>query len=964
VIPLKIAARQKYLETATIAVALATITAGIPLQAKRRGDDDALSQNLPNLGQQITPLAPRGAQFQPLNPNLKDHPEWLAEQAVTSVVSPDRKTLLVLTSGYNLVNDANGSRNKPDSTEYVFVYDISKSRPVQKQVIQVPNTYNGIVFDPSGTAFYVPGGVNDNVHIYALNGSGVWSEDPSSPIKLNHGKAAGSGSPEAAGIDITKDGKKLVVADYYNDSISILTKETSGWSKTDELDLRPGKIDPSKSGTPGGEYPFWVSVKGNDTAYISSIRDREIVVVNIAGTPTVTDRIHLKGQPNKMTLNAAQNTLYVAEDQTDSVAVIDTASNQVIRDIPVTAPEGLMPKSRRGYTGSNTNSVTLSPDERMLYVSNGNMNNIAAIDLRALFGVNPVIGLIPTGWYPNSVSFSGNGKFMYVLNGKSPTGPNAEHCKGGIISTLPAGACAGSNEYSLQMIKAGFQSFPIPKPAELATLTLQVAQNNHFERKVKPRDEAMMSFLNRKIKHVIYIIKENRTYDQILGDLEVGNGDPNLTEFGSQVTPNLHNIARNFVDLDNFYDASEVSMDGWPWSVSARAPDVVERQTPVNYAGRGLSNDSEGSNRGINVGYATLAERLAANPNTPNDPDLLPGQTDTAAPDGPGNQVNTGYLWDQALRAGLTVRNYGFFVQNVGPTMAEPYLTNTVVVSPTSASLRPYTDLYYRGFDMSMDDFYLYREWARDFDARYAQGGLPALSLVRLPHDHTGNYSTALAGVNTPELEEADNDYAVGLLIEKVAKSRYADDTLIFVIEDDAQDGGDHVDVHRSTAYIVGPYVRQHAVVSTSYNTVSFVRTIEEILGLDPLNLNDSLALPMADVFDRSQKNWTFKAMPSPLLYNTQLPLPPQTAGLRIPKPTHDAAYWAAATKGLDFSSEDRVNGAEYNRILWKGLMGNKPYPSSPTGTNLSNNRSELLGRYEHKIATSELKPINQGGGQ
>jgi hypothetical protein len=390
----------------------------------------------------------------------------------------------------------------------------------------------------------------------------------------------------------------------------------------------------------------------------------------------------------------------------------------------------------------------------------------------------------------------------------------------------------------------------------------------------------------------------------------------------------------------------------------------------VNYAGRGLTNDSEGTNRGVNVGYATLGERLAANPKTPNDPDLLPGQTDTAAPDGPGNQVNTGYLWDQALRAGLTVRNYGFFVQNTGATIAEPYLTNTVVAYPTNTNLRPYTDPYYRGFDMSMPDYYLYREWARDFDARYAQGGLPALSLVRLPHDHTGNYGTALAGVNTPELQEADNDYATGLVIEKIAKSRYADDTLVFVIEDDAQDGGDHVDAHRSTAYIVGPYVRQHAVISTSYNTINFLRTIEEILGLDPLNLNDSVALPMADVFDRTQKRWMFTATPSPILYNTQLPLPPQTAGLQIPKPTHGAGYWASATKGLDFSSEDLLNGAEYNRILWKGLMGEKPYPGSPTGANLSSNRKELLARYEqgrpeHQSPTPDAKQAeNQEGGE
>jgi len=200
-------------------------------------------------------------------------------------------------------------------------------------------------------------------------------------------------------------------------------------------------------------------------------------------------------------------------------------------------------------------------------------------------------------------------------------------------------------------------------------------------------------------------------------------------------------------------------MDGWPWSTSARAPDVVEKQTPVNYAGRGLSYDSEGTNRNINVSIPTLAARLAADPVTPNDPDVLPGTVDTAAPDGPNNQVNTGYLWDQALRAGLTVRNYGFFIDLVRyqlpapysaiygiPETINPFATKQQVAYPTNASLTPYTDVYFRGFDNIFPDYYRYTEWARDVDA----GGLPNLTLLRLMHDHTGNFSTALNGVNTP----------------------------------------------------------------------------------------------------------------------------------------------------------------------------------------------------------------------
>ncbi len=274
----------------------------------------------------------------------------------------------------------------------------------------------------------------------------------------------------------------------------------------------------------------------------------------------------------------------------------------------------------------------------------------------------------------------------------------------------------------------------------------------------------------------------------------------------------------------------------------------------------------------------------------------------------------------------------------------------TVVAYPSSASLAPHTDPYFRGFDNAFPDYYRYKEWEREFDARYARGGLPALSLVRFMHDHTGNFDTAMDGVNTPELQQADNDYAVGLLVEKIANSRYANNTLIFIIEDDAQDGGDHVDSHRTVAFVAGAYVKQGALVSSQYNTINFLRTIEEVLGLPPLNLNDALAKPMADLFNTTPSRWSFTAVPSAFLYNTQLPLPPREAGLIVPKPTHDAEYWAQATRGMDFSVEDRFDFAAYNRILWKGLMSDKPYPAAPTRMNLRQNRVERLASYRRSL--------------
>jgi len=956
---------------AAVALLLAISTATAQTQPAARA--------LPNLGQQITPLAPEGARFQPLDPDLPYDSNFLAGQswtvgnAATSVVSPDRNTLLILTSGYNRVFNSSVVPltappflwYPPDSNEYVFVYDISTPKPIKRQVLQFPNTYNGIAFDPSGAAFYVSGGPSDNIHVVTRGVSGVWADQPSMTLALGHTTGVGLGvHPCAAGIALSPDGQTLVVANYYNDSITIFSGGLGKWTSPREVDLRPGKHDPAKSGVPGGEYPFWVAIKGNGPdaiGYVSSIRDREIVVVRLIGAqmltgnagPSILARIPVKGQPNRMTLNRAQSLLYVVEDQSDTVDVIDTGSNRIVETIPAIAPPGVLRPELAQYTGANSNSVTLSPDETQLYVTNGNLNCVAVIALGGSNGGDHVIGLIPTGWYPTSVSLNADGSTMYVINGKSPTGANPGFCYGG-YAPVGSKTCMETNQYNPQLVKAGFQSFTAPQSAQLEALTAQVIANNRLSSLESASDAAIMAAVRKGVQHVIFVIKENRTYDQILGDLPIGNGDPDLTEFGSEFTPNQHNLALQFVTLDNFMDSAEVSYDGWAWTTAARATDLVEREYPVAYAFRGLSLEAEGANRNVNVAIPTAAGRVAANPLTPGDPDVLPGTTDVGSPDGPDNEVNTGHLWDAALRAGLTVRNYGCFIDTSRyastalriPLTRNPYASGLAVATPTNAALAPYTDPYFRGFDPALPDFYRYSEWARDFDANYAAGGLPALSLVRLMNDHTGSFATALDGVNVPELQVSDNDYAVGLLVEKIAHSIYANNTLIFVIEDDAQDGGDHVDSHRSVAFVAGAYVKRGELVSTPYNTIDFVRTIEEVLGLPPMNLNDALARPMTDIFNTTPGDWTFLAAPAAALYNTSLPLPPRPSGVPVPKRRHSARYWARATRGMNFKDEDEVNPQDFNHILWKGRMGRKPYPQVSTGLDLRENRAELLERF------------------
>lgn len=927
-------------------------------------------------GARITPEAASGALFQALNPDLLSNPDFAAGQAVATSVSPDGNTLLILTSGYNRNNGPTGSRITAESNEYVFVYDISAGTPIKRQVIQVPNTFNGIAWNPNGQAFYVSGGINDNVRVYGLVDQ-AWSEQAA--IALGHGNVGlGLGvRPVAAGIAVTQNGKRLVVANMQNDSVSVIDLEMR--AEIAELDLRPGKNDPAQSGVPGGAYPYGVVVKSNGKAYVSSQRDREVVVLDIAGAqPAVVGRIPVGGQPNRMILNRDQNRLFVANGNSDSVSVIDTAADSVIEEFNVTAPKSVLTKADK-LRGANPNSLTLTPDERFLLVTNGGTNSVAVVKLglmehEAKHGgsddqderhddgrKSKVVGLIPTGWYPNSVSLSKNGDTLYVVNGKSNTGPNPGACRN--TTSIAAGSlsgCNANNQYVWQLTKAGFLTMPMPSEQELAQLTWQVAKNNGFSQTGK-HDQAreMMSFLRNKIRHVIYVVKENRTYDQVLGDLEKGNGDPSLTLFPEPITPNHHALARNFVTLDNFHDSGEVSGDGWNWTTAARTTDYTEKTVAVNYGGRGFTYDWEGANRNLNVSLPTTAERVAQNPASPNDPDLLPGTADVAAPD-TAEEAGAGYLWDGALRAGLSIRNYGFFVGNLASSntmteeqLASPYANGLVQAAPLKEALAPHTDAYFRGYDQSNADFYLFKEWEREFDQYAAKGELPNLSFVRLPHDHFGNYTTAKFGVNTVETQMADNDYAIGQLVQKVANSPFKDDTLVFIVEDDAQNAPDHMDAHRSIAYVVGPYVKQAAVVSEHYTSVSMLRTIEDILGIKPMGITDGLAMPMAELFEKVKRPWSYAALVPEVLRTTSLPLPERTAANSLPstakamayaKPKRGADYWAQVMGGQDFSVEDRLDEPRFNRALWQGLK-DAPYPSERHGRDLSGDRINLLDK-------------------
>ena len=938
---------------------------------------------LPN-GQSITPTFATGATFQALNPHLPGYKNYRAGWAVRSTLSPDGRTLLVLTSGYNLLNytqGANRGQNNPAaSTEYVFVYSVegaNAATPVLKQVLQVPNSFLGIVWAPNGQNFYVSGGVSDAVFTFGLSGK-TWVQ--TGTVALNHpplgNNLTGSGALLApflyngngflsrsatAGLAVTPDGNGLVVANIYNDSISVI--DTPSQSVLWEYDLRPYNNTPALSGTPGGDMPYDVAIApapnfattGGYSVFVSSVRDREVVAAplqSIPPAPGTMKHIRLPGNANAMVVSPNGRALFVAQDNSDLIAEINTQNWEIKREIPVLP----VPGAAAGlYKGLAPNALALSPDGATLYVSEGGANAVAIIDLTQ----NPpaTVAQIPTGWYPHGVSVSKNGRQLFVVNAKSDPGPDPDSLKGAY------------NQYIEQTVQSGLLSLPVPAPADYAALSAQVAANNGYLTSESAQDLATMAAVRAKIQHVIYIIKENRTFDQVLGDLGNGsNGDPTLTMWKRGVTPSEHEAAANFVTLDNFDCAGEVSANGWPWSTGAREADFGVTTVPLDYANRGFNDDSDGLNRDVNIAFPTdtrlsiyptingigniyevLGNAMPGGYTTP-----LAGSFDDFATDGPaGTPIQNGNIWDSALRAGLTVRNYGVKVDltryNIPiyaggvPLIENPYESQTQVAWSSNPTLAPYTDIYFRGFDNAYPDTWRWQEWNREFQQYVNNNNLPSLSLVRFMHDHTGNFcpkpytasSCPAAALNTPELQTADNDYAVGSLIQSVADSPYAANTLIFVIEDDAQAGADHVDAHRTTAYVVGPYIKQKGIVSTHYDTVNMLRTIEEVLGIAPLNLNDAHQPPMADIFDLSASTWKFTALASPTLKNTGLgsTVVHYATGADINpnmKPTHDQDWWAQRTRGYDWSAEDRVPVDAYNHVLWEGIMGNKPYPGHP----------------------------------
>ncbi|HJP69321.1 MAG TPA: hypothetical protein VJ846_10505, partial [Sphingomicrobium sp.] len=606
----------------------------------------APSKQLLPTGQALTAQSAPGARSTPLVTGIGPNQAYIADGASAIAISGDKREMLVLTSGYNRYNGANGKLVPEQSTQYIFRYAIGARGARRVQTLQVPNSFGGIAWRPDLNGFIVGGGIDDALYLFLRNGR--WFR-PAGKIPLGHSAGLGADvKPQAAGVAISPDGHRALVANYYNDSVSLLDLDRR--AVVAERDLRPGKIDPRASGIPGGEFPYAVAWIDAGHAWVSAPRDRQMVGLAISPDHvTVTSRVTTIGEPTAIIYDRRAGRLIATEDNADRLAILDVATSKLIAEPRLLLPAKLT--SQPIGKGLNPNALAELPDGRLL-VTLGGINALAIIGSGIQSSID---GLIPTGWYPSAVASSADGRRLFVVNRKSPPGPNPHGCAPALaIYRGQPNACGAANQYIFQLEKAGLLDLPLPTPQQLASTTLQVASNIGLAgAKERLAAEARMALIRKHIKHVVFIIKENRTYDQVLGDLEIGNGDPHLAILGAALSPNHHRLARQFVTLDNFYDSGEQSSTGWTWSTAARTTDLLEKTAPVNYADRGLAYESEEADRYV-YEQQTQAERIATNPKLSADPDLLAGPALLTAPDAEeDDRPNQGYLWDAAIRAGL-----------------------------------------------------------------------------------------------------------------------------------------------------------------------------------------------------------------------------------------------------------------------------------------------------------------------
>jgi YVTN family beta-propeller protein len=690
------------------------------------------------------------------------------------------------------------------------------------QTITQPGAFLGLAFSNDGRTLYVSGGNEDVVYRYAWRDKQATLTDT---ILLAKKEPKTDGTRFPAGLAVSRDDKFLFVAENLGDSLAVLDLQTKQVAQRFQTET----------------YPYAVVVSPANDVYVSAWGGTTVSVFAAGESGALKERgkINVGRHPSALLLNRSGSRLFVASGSTNSIAVIDTKTLRAVTTLSDPPPAG-------PNQGSTPNALALSRDEHRLYVAEADNNAVAVFDLSN----SRAIGRIPVGWYPAALLLTQDS--LFVVNGKGKgTRPNPE------FPTPDVERAADSVSYTLGQLNGTITKLPAElDSAELATLTRRVARANNWD--TTPASGQYPPF-----KHVIYIIKENRTYDQVLGDLPQGDADASLVFFPRAISPNHHALAERFGLFDRFFCNAEVSSQGHVWSTAAYVTDYGEKTIPSVYSKR-------------------------RNPSERDDVD----------------EPAFGYLWNAAISKGLTLRNYGEF--------GEPIPNKNKKASVRYRAIKPALDRYtsreYPAYDLLISDQARVEVWLSEFHEFVRRGNLPALQIMHLPGDHT---SGGRAGRRTPKAYMADNDLALGRIVEAVSHSPFWKDTVLFVLEDDAQAGPDHVDSHRSVLLVISAYNRS-GVIHRFVNTTDVLATVEEILGLGKLSQFDYFGRPLRAFFTDKPDLSPYAALKS---------------GQTLDELNPEKSDTAQASLELDLDRVDAAGEDAFNRILWKLLKGTQPYP-------------------------------------
>ncbi len=758
---------------------------------------------------------------------------WSLSPAGRSIGLGDLPLNMALSSNKKLLAVTNNGQ----STQFLQLIDPKTEK--QLDSISIGKAWYGLKFSNDDSKLYASGG-NDNIIIsYEIRNNKF-----ASPDTIRLGEAWPKAKISPAGIDVDNRRKRLYTVTKEDSSlyvVDLLSKKTIKKLKLSH-EAYACVLSPDKS-------ELYISIWGGDKLAVYDVAQERIVA-----------EIATQSHPNEILVNKKGTYIFVANANDNSVSVINTAQRKVAETISAT----LFPTN---LTGSTTNGLALSADEKTLYIANADNNCLAAFNVSKP-GKSVSMGFIPTGWYPTNVKIVGNK--ILVSNGKgfsslpNPQGPQP------VLKTDNSASHLGIINSRLQYIGGLFKGtlsfIDVPDAALLNSYSKQVYANTPFNK--AKESEAHQESGNpvpqkagekSPIKHVFYVVKENRTYDQVLGDMPQGNGDSSLTIFPRKVTPNHHALASQFVLLDNFYVDAEVSADGHNWSMAAYANDYVEKTWPISYGGRGGTYDYEGS-------------RKIAFP-------------------------KDGFIWDYCQRAGISYRSYGEFTSGGKGTIKS--LENNICAK-------------FPAYNLDITDVDRIKAFKHDFDSLLAAGKVPQFNTIRIGNDHT--YGQRL-GKLSPISMVADNDLALGQLIEHISSSPIWKESAIFVLEDDAQNGPDHVDAHRSPAFVISPYIKMGSVNHNMYSTSGMLRTMELILGLPPMSQYDAAARPLFDCFTAKPDLTPYKARPAEVSLTVKN-LANNSSSIR-------SGSW-------DFSREDRAPDLDLNEVVWKSVKGEASVMPAP----------------------------------